>query len=138
MVKKYLLALVAVFMLSACATGEKVSSVNLGMNKSSVTKILGAPDGAASNGEYDLLIYSNRLMSGWSYDKADYKFIFKNDSLVEYGPEKVRQDNGAAAVRAITAQQSLLLWQQQQNLYKRPVTTTNCTKYGSSVNCNTY
>ncbi|HGN0880689.1 TPA: hypothetical protein ACKRIU_003670 [Proteus mirabilis] len=108
------------------------------MSKDNVISIMGNPDGNASSNDYEILIYANRLMSGWSYDKADYKFIFKNNSLIEYGPEKIRQDNGASAIRAISAQQSLLLWQQQQNIYKKPVTTTNCTKLGSTVNCTSY
>lgn len=135
---KLLLVFIVSFMLTACATGEKISSVQLGMSKSNVISIMGSPDGAAKKENYEIVLYSNRLMSGWSNDRADYKFIFKDDSLIEYGPEKIRQDNGAAAARALTAQQSLLLWQQQQNLYNKPTITTNCTKFGATVNCNTY
>ncbi|NBN86779.1 hypothetical protein [Proteus sp. G2300] len=133
-----ILFLIIIIALSGCVTGDKISSIHSGMSKDNVISIMGNPDGNASSNDYEILIYANRLMSGWSYDKADYKFIFKNNSLIEYGPEKIRQDNGASAIRAISAQQSLLLWQQQKNIYKKPVTTTNCTKLGSTVNCTSY
>lgn len=131
-------------LLSACTTGEKISDLSPGMSREQVVKTLGKPDGDAVNGKYELLTYSNRLMSGWGYDKADYKVVLESGKVVQYGAENVRQDNGASAARALSAQQSLLIWQQQQALQAKPVyvapraTTTNCSRYGNNVTCNSY
>ena len=142
---KKIFSLVMIIMsLVACTTGEKMSDISRGMSKEQVVKTLGNPDGNAVSGKYEMLTYSNRLMSGWAYDKADYKIILEDNKVVQYGAENVRQDNGAAAARALTAQQSLLIWQQQQALQNQPVyvaprsTTTNCSRYGNNVTCNSY
>ncbi|WGL96308.1 hypothetical protein [Arsenophonus nasoniae] len=132
---KKILIILSLLFLSGCTTGEKMSSIFLGMNKNQVISILGNPDGAALLDNYELLAYSNRLISGWSYDKADYKLIFKDGKLIQYGPEKIRPDNGRTA---LALQQSLLIWQQQQALQNKSITTTNCTNFGNTVNCNTY
>lgn len=141
---KIIIAVFTAIALTSCTTGEKISDLAPGMSRDQVIKTLGKPDGDAVNGKNELLTYSNRLMSGWSYDKADYKVVLEDNKVVQYGADVIRQDNGAAAARALTAQQSLLIWQQQQALQQQPVyvapksTTTNCSKYGNNVTCNTY
>ncbi|WP_064569317.1 hypothetical protein [Klebsiella aerogenes] len=137
-------AVVISIALTGCTTGEKMADISRGMSREQVVKTLGNPDGNAISGKYEMLTYSNRLMSGWGYDKADYKIILEDNKVVQYGAENVRQDNGASAARALSAQQSLLIWQQQQAIQNQPVyvapksTTTNCSKYGNNVTCNTY
>ena len=64
------LAFVALF-LSACATGERMGDVHAGMTKDQVTTLLGRPDGYSQSGSTEALTYSNRLMSGFSWDRAD-------------------------------------------------------------------
>jgi hypothetical protein len=36
-------------------------------------------------------LYTNRLISGWSWDRTDYTVILKDGHVVEYGPGQVRQ-----------------------------------------------
>ncbi|WP_143596866.1 hypothetical protein [Tatumella sp. OPLPL6] len=141
---KKILLFPLVLALASCATGEKFSNLSVGMSKSQVVSTIGKPDGDAINDNVELLSYSNRMMSGWSYDKADYQVILKDNKVIEYGVVNVRQDNGAALSRALTAQQSLLIYQQQQALshsYRTlptQPTTTNCDRYGNSVTCRSY
>ncbi len=61
------------------------------MSTDQVESILGKPDGFQQRGEYTVYKYANRLISGWSWDKADYSFVFKDDKLIEYGPGEVRE-----------------------------------------------
>ena len=82
--------LVGSLLLSSCVTGDVFREIEPGMNKAEVIEILGRPDAYQLNGEYEAMKYANRLMSGWSWDRADYYVILKNDSVVEYGPGEVR------------------------------------------------
>jgi len=89
------LRLVCVLALSVvlvgCVTGERMQSVREGMSKDEVIGMLGNPDGFRRSGEYEALRYANRLISGWSWDRADYNVILRNGRVVEYGPGQVRQ-----------------------------------------------
>ena len=42
-------------------------------------------------GDYEALRYTNRLISGWSWDRADYNVILHNGRVVEYGLGGVKQ-----------------------------------------------
>lgn len=89
------LRLICVLALSAalvgCITGERMQSVREGMSKDEVIGVLGNPDGFQRSGEYEALRYTNRLISGWSWDRADYNVILRNGRVLEYGPGQVRQ-----------------------------------------------
>lgn len=78
--------LVALLLLAGCVTGEKMTSLRPGMTKDDVEKILGHPDGFDSSGSQEAYKYSKRLMSGWSWDQADYVLLFDGGKLVKYGP----------------------------------------------------
>jgi len=55
---------------SGCATGERVrGGIREGMTKQQVISALGHPDGFQRNGESEALLYTNRLISGWSWDR---------------------------------------------------------------------
>ena len=82
-----LLIVVFVF-LAGCAT---ISSVSEGMSRAEVIGLLGNPDGLVREGSDVALKYSNRLISGWSYDRADYYILLRNDEVIGYGPGNVRQ-----------------------------------------------
>ncbi len=90
-----MLRLICVLALSAalvgCITGERMQSVREGMSKDEVIGVLGNPDGFQRSGEYEALRYTNRLISGWSWDRADYNVILRNGRVLEYGPGQVRQ-----------------------------------------------
>jgi len=79
--------------ITACATGEKTHAIEPGMSQEQVVSVMGKPDGFRQSDEYTIYQYTNRLISGWSWDRADYSFIFKNNLLVEYGPGEVREKN---------------------------------------------
>ena len=68
-------ALVLLVALAACATGERMQGVGEGMSKDDVIARLGNPDGFQRSGDYEALRYTNRLISGWSWDRADYNVI---------------------------------------------------------------
>ena len=76
-----------------CATGEKMTRLSPGMSQADVFGTLGRPDGFRTEGDFTVLKYTNRLISGWSYDRADYFVIIKDDKVTEYGPGEVREKN---------------------------------------------
>lgn len=89
-----LLLIVAVLVLVwGCATGEKVrASVREGMSKAEVIQVLGNPDGFRRAGAFEALMYTNRLISGWSWDRTDYTVILQDGRVVEYGSGDVRRN----------------------------------------------
>ena len=61
------------------------------MSTGQVEEILGRPDGFQRAGYAVGYQYTNRLISGFSWDRTDYYAIFRDDRLVEWGPGEVRQ-----------------------------------------------
>lgn len=90
---RVLIYTVILLIFTGCVTGELVRRINPGMSQEEVVQVLGKPDGFKQLGEYTIYKFTNRLISGWSWDRADYSFIFKNNSLVEYGAGEVREKN---------------------------------------------
>lgn len=88
---RFILILVSCLFAASCVTGEKAREVQPGMSQQEVVSVMGKPDGFSLKGEYTIYQYTNRLISGWSWDRADYSFIFKNNQLIEYGPGAVRE-----------------------------------------------
>jgi hypothetical protein len=43
-----------------------------------------------SNGPYEQLEYTHRLITGWSWDRSDFKVILKDGRVVEFGHGEVR------------------------------------------------
>ena len=86
------LAIACAALISGCVTGEKVTGLESGMSKTQVVKVLGKPTGYAKNGDTEVLQYSNKLMSGWSWDRADYQAILEKGKLVAWGTGEVRQN----------------------------------------------
>lgn len=73
-----------------CVTGEKITRISTGMTTGEVRAILGNPNGVRMVEGHEVYIYSNRLISGWSYDRTDFNVIFETGRVVEYGPGEVR------------------------------------------------
>lgn len=93
---KLLLITILAASLMGCATGEIVKSdLHEGMSKQRVVSLMGKPDGFRRSGDYDALEYANRLISGWSWDRADYYIILKDNKVVSYGPGAVRQEKNS-------------------------------------------
>ena len=84
-----------------CTTGDQMSNIRAGMTKDQVIAALGRPDGYAQSGSTEAFTYSNRLMSGFSWDRADYHVMFSSGLLTAYGPGTVRQDSAPGNIRAL-------------------------------------
>jgi hypothetical protein len=81
-VKTLFLALSVVSLFSACTTGEKMSRLEPGMTRQQVVGLLGRPDVVRSSGAYERLEYTHRLITGWSWDRSDFKVILKDGRIV--------------------------------------------------------
>ncbi|GBE14632.1 hypothetical protein BMS3Abin14_00678 [bacterium BMS3Abin14] len=93
--KAFLFVFMLTFLLMACATGEKITRLNPGMSKQKVESVLGKPDGYSAPADgYEVYKYTNRLISGWSWDRADFNVIFKDGKVQEYGAGEVRTKQG--------------------------------------------
>lgn len=90
--------LAAAGLISGCATGQMMGDIHEGMSKGEVVSILGNPDGYQRSGEYEALRYTDRLISGWSWNRTDYTVILQNGHVSEYGPGQVRQEGPSMLV----------------------------------------
>lgn len=91
--------LALILSLFGCVAGEKMSRLHPGMTKAEVVSVLGRPDGYKRIEGHEIYRYSNRLSSGWSWDRADYNVVLKNDRVVEYGAGEVRpKSNGVVVI----------------------------------------
>ena len=88
--KTLFLALSVVSLFSACTTAEKMSRLEPGMTRQQVVGLLGRPDVVRSSGAYEQLEYTHRLITGWSWDRSDFKVILKDGRVVEFGHGEVR------------------------------------------------
>lgn len=97
--KKCSILLVSLLLIS-CTTGELVrKEISPGMSKNQVINVLGNPDGFKTVEKQEILTYKNRLISGWSSDRADYHIVIKNDEVVAYGAGEVRvKDNNTILI----------------------------------------
>jgi hypothetical protein len=75
-----------------CTTGERISGLQEGMTPAQVTDIMGAPTGQQRAGYVLRYEYTNALISGWSWDRADFYAVFENDKLTQWGTGEVRQN----------------------------------------------
>jgi hypothetical protein len=77
---------------AGCATtGERFTELEPGMSKAQVIRIVGRPDGYRRAEEQEALIYKDRLISGWAWDRADHAVLLRDGRVVEYGAGEVRQ-----------------------------------------------
>ena len=89
---------IAAFVLSACAMSVNLPQIREGMARSEVEAKMGSPDSFRRSGEYTGIEYKDRLISGWSWNRADYSFIFKNNKLIQWGAGQVRQATNAPQI----------------------------------------
>jgi hypothetical protein len=79
-------------LMAGCVTGEKVrADLRTGMTRQEVISAIGNPEGVRTSGDSEVLQYTNRLISGWSWDRADYFVVLKAGVVAEYGTGEVRQ-----------------------------------------------
>jgi hypothetical protein len=85
------LGLLAVLtVLAGCTTGEQARTLEPGMTRAQVVSIMGKPDGFQSNGEVEVLEYTNRIISGWGWDRTDYIVTLRNGVLESLATGEVR------------------------------------------------
>lgn len=87
-----MLAVVLCALVSGCAARDRMKRLSPGMSLAEVVRTLGRPDGfKTEEGGFTNLSWTNKLISGWSWDTADYYVILKDDQVTEYGAGEVRQ-----------------------------------------------
>jgi hypothetical protein len=110
---RFIMMCCVTLVLASCVTGEKFSKIRQGMSRTDVIDKLGSPDGVQTQGTAELLTYSNRFMSDWSWDKADYQVLLNNGFVVQYGASNIYHDTSMGE-RMIAAGQIM----QQNTPYK--------------------
>ncbi|MEK0084172.1 hypothetical protein [Benzoatithermus flavus] len=65
--------------------GRYTTSLREGMISARVEVLMGRPDSFQRSGDVVGYEYTNRLMSGWGWDRADHYAIFQEDRLVRWG-----------------------------------------------------
>ena len=91
---KRVVAAIALSTLVACTAGENIRSLQGGETRTQVEQIMGRPDGYTREGNSEALTYANRLMSGWSWDRADYNVVLVDGRVSAFGPGTIRQGQG--------------------------------------------
>ena len=84
-------ALLTAALLGGCVAGEQVRNLRGGETRTDVERVMGNPDGYRREGNVEALTYSNRLMSGWGWDRADYHVVITDGLVSAYGPSTIRQ-----------------------------------------------
>lgn len=88
--KRFVVIFFCGLLISCATTGEKMSRISPGMTKAEVIDTLGNPDGFKKVGDFEVLSYTHRLITGWAWDRADYHIILKDGKVAEYGADEVR------------------------------------------------
>lgn len=88
--------LVLLLVLGGCTTGEKMKWMSAGMNKEEVISLLGKPNGYRKIGKAEHLQYTNKKISGWGHDTADYNVVLEDGIVTGYGAGEVRVKEGTA------------------------------------------
>lgn len=132
----------AVLLVSACTTGDNFKNIHQGMSRVDVVDVMGDPDGIQAYNNTEEMTYYNRLISGWAWDRADYKIILNNSRVIEYGAENFRDGNAqkAGVQNAIMSfGQGMQQYQytQPQHRIELPV-HTRCSRMGSGIDCYSY
>lgn len=83
--------LVAIFVFIFPVEASAARKIKGGMTEAQVTQIWGEPDGYSKIGNPEVLTYTNRLISGWSWDRADFHVVLTDGRVAQFGFGKVRQ-----------------------------------------------
>jgi len=83
-------SLMSLILLTGCTTGEKMSRIETGMSRQQVIAILGRPDEVSSQGQYERLGFTHRLITGWSWDRTDFNVVLKDGKVLQYGHGEIR------------------------------------------------
>lgn len=87
--RKYLL--IGCLFLCSCTTMRyRMTRLDLNMTEKQTLNKLGHPDSKKVIDGYELWGYSNRIITGWAWDRADFYVILKDQKLVAYGMGEAR------------------------------------------------
>jgi hypothetical protein len=106
MMKRALLAAAIAAALAACALNDAMPNLREGMSPAEVTAIMGAPTSQTRQGDMLRMAWTNRLVSGWAWDRTDAHAIFQDDRLASWGTGEVRQ--GQPAMQAIESNRPMV------------------------------
>lgn len=90
--KRIIVAALASTVMIGCTTGERIASLREGMTPAQVKDVMGAPTGQQRAGHMLRYDYTNALISGWAWDRADFYAVVENDKLTQWGTGEVRQN----------------------------------------------
>lgn len=91
MLKPILFAL-CVITLTACASGGKISDIDVGMSKNEIMSRMGTPDNSYHDGDMEVLIYMDKKEKIWSSEKHNYQIVLINDITAQIAPENTRSE----------------------------------------------
>lgn len=92
--EKSAIILLAALVCSCATMGDRMSDLDPGMSKAQVVQKLGHPDAQRKSDDEETLIYKDRLVSGWAWDRQDYYVILRKGHVAEYGSGDVRRSRG--------------------------------------------
>lgn len=133
--KNFIIILFLPLLLLACTKKERKLVVISGMSKADVIKIEGIPISSASQAQYDLLFYSDQILTNLPSQKADHVFIFIDNKLMEYSTINIRSIHDESTRVGLNAEQSLACWVNQLNLPVNPSAIANENTITNGVNC---
>lgn len=133
--KKIVILLFLPLLLLACTKEESSLVVISGMSKAEVIHIEGIPKNSATQAQYDLLFYADKLLADQPDQKADRIFIFEDNKLMEYSTISIRSVHNKNAGIRLNAKQSLACWINQLDLPVNPSAAANKNTKTHSASC---
>lgn len=80
--------------LTSCAGspffGERFNTIGPGMSGEELKAKLGNPDSYEKSGDYELYQYTDRMVSGWGWDKGNYFVVLNGNKVEKYGIGSMR------------------------------------------------
>ncbi|HVY88224.1 MAG TPA: hypothetical protein VG942_05105 [Hyphomonadaceae bacterium] len=99
---RILVAGVAVLALAGCVTRPSYSNLKPGDTEAQVLRTMNDCPAVVKNGRYEAFTYNNRMTHFFQWKAANYAFIFKDKTLVEFG-------EGTAGQKTIDGEPGLVL-----------------------------
>lgn len=94
---KVLPAVLLALSLAGCVNFATYHRLHPGASKSDVRRAMHAcPNSIAAAGDYQAYVYTGLRTNFFQWDAADYVFVFKSDSLTEFGPGTAQERPGPA------------------------------------------
>ena len=98
MLRSTVFALVVHLLVCGCTTGERFTQLRPGMTKTEVISLLGNPKGYTRSGNSETLQYPGGLISGFSWDTADFYVVLKDGKVESYGSTNTQKANRSTVI----------------------------------------